>query len=390
MATRRSRLRHRATGGADRAAPCGVSTHQVILIPGFMGFDALGDLRYFHRVPERLRDAFAARGIEAEVHEVSTIPTASIQRRAAHVLEATVRVADESSGPLHLVGHSTGGLDARLAVAPTANLPTDATQRGLFDRVESLVSVATPHHGSPLASFFAGAMGKPLLHALATVTVVTLDRGKLPLAAAIRLGEVVSKMDDRLGLRETTLDELYRALLSDWDEDRSELIRSFLEHIADDRALVFQLTPDAVGVLDACTGDPEGIRNGSVVVRATPPGLGTIRHLRHDVYAQALHMLFAATWKIVSRSGDSRRSLAREAELAEAIELDPAGGDNDAIVPTRSQLWGGLVHAARGDHLDVVGHYGGDGSADWLPTADAFDDDAFCALWDDVASFCVG
>jgi triacylglycerol lipase len=45
-------------------------------------------------------------------------------------------------GKLHLVAHSMGGLDARLGI----------TRLGLADRVATLVTLGTPHRGTPLAS----------------------------------------------------------------------------------------------------------------------------------------------------------------------------------------------------------------------------------------------
>src|SRR5262245_3219598 len=97
----------------------------VLLIPGFFGFGRLGDISYFAGVTTFLENALLARGLEAKVVEVVTPPTSSIRQRAARVLEALALVA-EAPGDIHLVGHSTGGLDARLAIAQTAALPTKA------------------------------------------------------------------------------------------------------------------------------------------------------------------------------------------------------------------------------------------------------------------------
>ena len=43
-----------------------------------------------------------------------------------------------------------------------------------------------------------------------------------------------------------------------------------------------------------------------------------------------------------------------------------------------------MVHAASGDHLDVVGQFA---EPDWLPSYSDFDQQAFEALWADVAGF---
>lgn len=60
--------------------------------------------------------------------------------------------------------------------------------------------------------------------------------------------------------------------------------------------------------------------------------------------------------------------------------------------PLLSQLHGRLLHVARADHLDVIGHYtlAEGGSADWLPSGAGFTPQAFAATWDAVADAIAG
>ena len=57
-------------------------------------------------------------------------------------------------------------------------------------------------------------------------------------------------------------------------------------------------------------------------------------------------------------------------------------------MPTLSQLHGRVVHVARADHLDVVGHYtlAGGSTGNWLPSGAGFTREAFEAVWDSVAA----
>jgi hypothetical protein len=60
-------------------------------------------------------------------------------------------------------------------------------------------------------------------------------------------------------------------------------------------------------------------------------------------------------------------------------------------VPTRSQAWGRVLHAAIADHLDVLGHFH-DAShdpphVDWVVTGSGFNRARFEALWSDVTRF---
>lgn len=176
-----------------------MAKHHVVLVPGFFGFGNLGSLTYFVGVKQALEKSFAEQQVDVEVTEVPTLPTASIRHRAALVLETLARVSAEDDAPLHVIGHSTGGLDARLAIAPTASLPTQV-EFDPHERVRSLVTVATPHFGTPLATAFSSAMGKPLLHLAALSVSYLLQYGRLPLGVLLKMGEIVTKLDDRIGL----------------------------------------------------------------------------------------------------------------------------------------------------------------------------------------------
>ncbi|MAQ19435.1 MAG: triacylglycerol lipase [Sandaracinus sp.] len=367
-----------------------MAAHQVVLIPGFFGFEALGELRYFAGVARTLESALKARGLDADVVELPTLPTASIRHRAASVLDRVGALVARTTGPLHLIGHSTGGLDARLALAPTASLPSEQAQKAIFERVQTVVTVSTPHLGTPLASFFASAAGKPLLRVFALTMGALLQERRLPLNIALGLGRLLTRADDLLGLRNTTVDELYRGLLSDFGSERREAIAEMLEQIASDQSLIFQLTPAAVDLFNSATADPEGVRYGSVVTRARSPGLASMRDIGRDVYAQGLHGLFAGLYALSGRHVETPLLPAHQEALERIYGEVPPVRANDGIVPTRSQVWGEVITGTMGDHLDLVGHYRTERegfSSDWLPSSSGFDDEDFDRVWGEVARF---
>jgi hypothetical protein len=80
--------------------------------------------------------------------------------------------------------------------------------------------------------------------------------------------------------------------------------------------------------------------------------------------------------------------------LRRAYGAMPPVEANDGIVPTRSQTWGNVIHAALADHLDVLGHFRDAAQdpphVDWLVTGSGFNRPRFEALWSDVARFLVG
>src|SRR3954471_17540344 len=87
--------------------------HHVYLSPGMFGFGCLGSYNYFAYVERELKARFAAAGHELLAHVIEDLPTASIRRRATRLAEV-IQQTGMTSDAIHLVGHSTGGLDARL------------------------------------------------------------------------------------------------------------------------------------------------------------------------------------------------------------------------------------------------------------------------------------
>ena len=83
-----------------------------------------------------------------------------------------------------------------------------------------------------------------------------------------------------------------------------------------------------------------------------------------------------------------------EDQLAAALGRVPTLEDNDGVVPLRSQLWGTVIWAGIGDHLDVLGHYHDKRTdvpaelrhRDWLTSGSDFSDVEFAALIDAIAA----
>jgi triacylglycerol lipase len=118
----------------------------VVLAHGLFGFERIGVGRwtlatYFRGIPEYLR-SLGVRVIVTRVH-----PTAGISFRARKLGERINEVYPE--GPLHIIGHSMGGLDARQLLA----------EAGWAGRVVSLTTIAAPHRGSSLSVAASGHFG---------------------------------------------------------------------------------------------------------------------------------------------------------------------------------------------------------------------------------------
>lgn len=116
----------------------------MVLAHGFLGFEQLqlGSVthEYFRGIAQHLR----TQGITVVCPAVS--PVASIATRAASLAE---HVRALPARRVNIVAHSMGGLDARYAIS----------KLGLHRKVASLVTLGTPHHGTPAADVGASMLG---------------------------------------------------------------------------------------------------------------------------------------------------------------------------------------------------------------------------------------
>ena len=369
------------------------TTHHVLLIPGFFGFGKLGEISYFSGVREAIEENFAALGLEVEVTEVPTLPMASIRWRAARVLETLAAVASKDDGPIHLIGHSTGGLDARVAISPAASLPSKGEFQA-YDRIQTLVTVCAPHYGTPVATYFTRPLGRFVIRTLGRYLIFMLERGRMPLKLMLRLGYFAVRLRDPRRKRHSAFDELYEKLLHDLSEPRRLELVSFLKAVVADQSLLFQLTPAGCDLLNACTADPK-IAYASVVARAAPPTFRNAWRSLRDLYAQLMFPVYAFLYRLASREalGNPALSSAQETQIMRGGGPLPVRADSDGLVPTMSQVWGEVLYFAQADHLDVVGQYGLSTAAaatgDWIPSFSSFGPEQFAELWSSVAGFIV-
>lgn len=369
--------------------------HHVLLVPGFFGFGSLGEISYFAGgIRQLLVRSFERAGLQVEVIEVATLPTASIRVRAARVREALAAIAASGDGYIHIIGHSTGGLDARLAIAPTASLPTQ-TRFEAFERVRSLVTVCCCHFGSPVATFFSGWIGRRLLRAGARHLAWAFERGRAPLAFFLRFVYWLLRLWRPFHRQPNTFDELFSKLIHDLSNERRAELVQFFRAVAADEDLVFQLTPAGCDLLNACTAEPS-LAFGSVVARSRRPTWRSFLRSFGDPYAQLVYPLYAFLYRLAARHEKRWIPEAVGAQRSRLLQFWgelPSPQDNDGISPTNSQIWGELVHATNADHLDVVGHFGvSDAEAqagDWLPSHSGFGAVEFERLWSDVAAFLI-
>jgi triacylglycerol lipase len=357
--------------------------HHVYLSPGMFGFGRLASYDYFTHVERALTARLRARGVEVAIHVAHVSPTASIRRRAIKLTELVASTCDPTNpraGPVHLIGHSTGGLDARLVASPSATLAVPGAAHAWRERLASVTTINAPHFGTPLASFFTTASGERALRVLSALTVVALSFGSPPLAVARAVVAAFSGVDRSMGLKIKVFDRATEALIRLLDDVRGGDLREYVDAIAGDQGAMVQLMPEAMDLYIAGVEDRPGVLYQSTASMAPPPSARMLLPEFWHPWSVVSSAVFATIYTITSRF-DRRYPCAaadagaeNEAALVRAFGRAPGARANDGAVPLRSQIWGKLVWAGYGDHLDVLGHFR-DAAVETPRTAKALDDD---------------
>jgi triacylglycerol lipase len=371
-----------------------MATRLVFLVPGFFGFTSVGAVSYFDDVEQCLGRALRRRGVEARIVRCRTQPTASIARRADELRRQVIRRGGLNARELHFVGHSCGGLDVRMLLAPGARLSRGTSEERIGRLTKTAISVATPHHGTPLANHFATVQGQTLL--LVASALATSSHGRRTILAAAKAIAMVARLDDWIGEQEGPLDRLAQGLLRRIRFDRRDPVWRYLGEIERDQGAVLQLTPEGIDLFDAAVADRDGVDYACVVAAVPPPRVELTANslLNPDVLGlRALfRLLHGLTARPHARYPYPRPAASTQRLLDRRLGFRVTPATSDGVVPTLSQLHGRLLQVARADHLDVVGHYtlAGGRTADWLPSGAGYMPAAFEATWDAVAGAIAG
>ena len=367
-----------------------MGTHHIVLVPGLFGFAKLGGFDYFMHVEEALANRFLARGERCEFVLVSSPPTGSIVHRTEVLMDAIQRSCADDAASIHLVGHSTGGLDIRLLSSPSAwpDLPD------WFERVRTVTSIATPHYGTPLAYFLTTMAGTRLLEALSLLTYITLRAGGPPLTVLAPIIAALGRADRFLGVEIKALERATDLLVRFVEQEGQAEIREWFEGIHSDQGAIIQLTPESMDIFNAGVEDNPNLRYGCVVARMPPPvPTRLLRNLRSPVNALSA-AIFSTLYVGAGRTSRIYPPPNPAPEIHEYLDeklgLPLDNSLNDGLVPTASMVWGSVLWAGTADHLDVLGHFHGDRDSphtDWMVSGAGFREEHFEEVMDAVADF---
>ena len=369
--------------------------HRVYFVPGMFGFGHLAGYDYFKHVRAGLEQRFVRAGVEAVFEDVPAPPTSSLRYRS-RILAATVaKSAGSDDGPIHLIGHSTGGLDVRLVLSPSVNLGVTPEQLAWRHRVVSAVTINTPHYGTPLATYFATVSGTRVLYVLSLLTVVSLTIGEPSLAIFSRLVAGVGGIDSLFGGDMKVFSRVTDSVLRFVDRDGRGEIADFLSKVRIDQGAIIQIMPEAMDLFNAATVLDPRVRYGCVVSAAAPPRAMRFARRIWSPYAAFTAAIYATLYQFASQQSEVypyARPSQRETEfLRVGIDHEVNGESNDGIVPTLSMLWGELLWAGEADHLDVLGHFHDDQKPklhmDWVTSGSRFTRQRFGAVLDEIVKF---
>jgi hypothetical protein len=239
--------------------------------------------------------------------------------------------------------------------------------------------------------------GQKLLRLIGLLSVYGLRVAGRPLASALTLGRMLTRLDELVALRESALDWVYQLLSDPISSERLDSLERFFASVRADQSLLRQLRPGAMVGFEARVQSNPEVRYGSVMTRARPPGLRGPVEIGLDPLAQVSHAIYQGLYRLCATADPSCLATPDEVQrhaLIERYGKVPAAQANDGLVPTRSQLNGAVIHVARADHHDVIGYFDdrkhNPPHLDWVATGSGFRRSDFERLWADVARFMVG
>jgi len=401
----------------SKTCPAPSGRIHVVLVPGFAGFDALGQLEYYAGVTPLFREWQETCATRAVLHYFDNLPTAGVATRAARLRSwLTKRCARGEIQPqdeIALVGHSTGGLDIRRALIELdveatrgeARLRVDGDKKTalgvapgkLLELIRRVVFLSVPQRGTNIADWV---RGHELLRRVAVRQLRTFV-GAAALATAVNDLEEhaadfiagASRADLFLAVRDAVGEIDAGAVKGDAEatadaNDAASDLRLWLAHIASDFGAIDDLCADCAiaPTSPAHVGDEDRERERRAWERwkIETRSYATLGTRPYDFGAGEP----VPPWEIVRTSTSPwARVAGGMRERTDGVYLCGyracAGGpfrlreeraatvfgsserrtveayDNDGIVNTASMLWpdAEATRLVEGDHGDIVGHF---------------------------------
>jgi triacylglycerol lipase len=424
----------------------------VVLIPGFAGFDALGQLEYYGGITPLFQTCRAGNQV---LHYFDNFPTAAVVTRAtrlrSYLAKRIARGVISTSDDVILIGHSTGGLDIRRLLLDLDDLQhrkqTIVVDGGvkvepgtILKCVRRVVFLSVPHWGTNIADW---------VHAYGVLRRALVEEFRAAVAGSqlLLLDQIESLITGSAA--SLTGAQLFRAVqdaLSECNEhngrpspmrtaeaqDAASQLALYLRHMASDFSAIDDLTslpprsgkpvsPAHFGVRDR----EKELKLGRGIEFRTYVTLGR-RPFRFDPGQPAPPFELTKPWTYPEVTKDPALSTGtdiayrtfyracaggpfQQPALSSKVTRRLSGApqraieiwDNDGIVNSLSMFWPkGENVLVPGDHMDIVGQYkpveaerGGGRkyrAYDLLKSESGFSDNIFKQVWKEIFAFCLG
>ncbi|HSY24311.1 MAG TPA: hypothetical protein VK841_19420 [Polyangiaceae bacterium] len=324
--------------------PLRVHEDVVVLVPGFLGFSIIGQFPYFaDRVPGVLGALLREKwGREVSIVAATTVPTGPLQARILRLAAFLGRLAAAGARRLHLVGHSTGGVDAQLlmSVRPFWGGEWSGSVADARRAVVSVATISAPHFGTALLESSAARF----LEQGSLCDALPFLRAAGPLLSlAVK---DMSQLDQLLNLNAKQLPTVWR------------FVFSVVRH----HELLEELRPAAMeGVRARTAPDP------NVKLTCFVSGADTVAGPRPSDPFYSEIVAFCRIGAQLPPTPAMRANIERLCTAPPSLWIrDPAtapysvdAGTSDGVVNTARQLLEGaeLGGIVLGDHADVIGDY---------------------------------
>jgi hypothetical protein len=433
----------------DESVPSTKRFH-IVLIPGFAGFDALGQLEYYGGITPLFHSWLPGNHV---LHYFDNFPTAAVVTRAtrlrSYLAKRIARGEISNRDEVTLIGHSTGGLDIRWLLwdlhhrrkeTMTVDGGVKVKVEEILRAVRRVVFLSVPHWGTNIADWvheqgvLRRAVVEELRAAVAGSQLLLLDRIESAIAGgAARLtgAGLLRAVQDALNEANEDNGKPSPARKAEAHEAASQLAL-YLRHMASDFQAIDDLTsrPQRVGkpVSPAHFNAGERKKEMELVRDIEFRSYVTLgrRPFRFDPDQPAPAWGLAMPWTYpeikkdaaLSKGTDVMYRICYRACAGGPFQRPTAGGkvtrrliggakhalevwDNDGVVNTLSMLWPtGENVLVPADHMDIVGQYkaieaerGGGRkyrTYDLLKSESGFSDKMFKDVWNEIFAFCMG
>jgi len=421
----------------------------VVLVPGFAGFDGLGQLEYYGGITPLFQTWLAGNEV---LHYFDNFPTAAVVTRAtqlrSYLAKRIARGEISIRDDVILVGHSTGGLDIRWLLWDLHHRKEPIVVDGgakvepgrILKCVRRVVFLSVPHWGTNIANWvhahgvWRDAVVAELRAAVAGSQLFLLDRIESSIAggtACLTGAGLLRAAQDALSEANEHNGRPSPMRKAEAHEAASQL-GLYLRHMASDFRAIDDLTSPT-----RRTGKPVSPAHFGVSDRKKELKLGrdiefrsyvTIgrRPFRFDPGRPAPPLELAKPWTYPEIDKDGALSAGTDVVYRTCYRACAGGPfkqpvasgkvtrrssgapqhsievwDNDGIVNTMSMLWPkGENVLVPGDHMDIVGQYkpieadrGGGRkyrAYDLLKSKSGFGDKIFKEVWKEIFAFCLG